>query len=264
VNGALAGLAVVVTRPAAQAAPMARALEAEGAEALLLPSLRIEPVRIDAAALATADPARYDDLVYTSVNAVESALAQLPRPRGARLFAVGSATKAALAAHGLEAIAPDGPDAANSEGLLALPELATPAGRRILILRGVGGRELLPDTLRVRGAEVACAELYRRAPAPPDLAVLARIAALRRAGHSCVLAVSSVEALDGLLAGIGAHWRAELLALPLLVPGSRVAAAAAARGHSGAAILAASAELPAQLDRLRRWWATNGTPRPAC
>jgi uroporphyrinogen-III synthase len=264
VSGALAGLAVVITRPAAQADPMARAIEAEGAEALLLPSLRIESLRLDEAARAAADPDRYDDLVYTSVNAVDSALAQLPRPRAARLFAVGSATRAALAAHGLDAIAPDGAGAANSEGLLALPELAAPTGRRILILRGVGGRELLRDTLRARGAEVACAELYRRAPAPPDLAVLARIAALRRAGRSCVLAVSSVESLDGLLAGIGAHWRAELLALPLLVPGSRVAAAAAARGHSGPAILAASAELPAQLDRLRRWWAANGTSQPAC
>lgn len=263
-NGALAGLAVVVTRPAAQAEPMARALEADGAEALLLPSLCIEALRLDAAALAAADPRRYDDLVYTSVNAVAAALAQLPRPQGARLFAVGSATRAALEAHGLAAIAPDGPGAASSEGLLALPEFAAPAGRRVLILRGVGGRELLRDTLRARGAEVTCAELYRRAPAPPDLAVLARIEALRRAGRSCVLAVSSVESLDALLAGIGAHWRAELLALPLLVPGSRVAAAAAARGHSGPALLAASAELPAQLERLRRWWAANGAPPPAC
>jgi uroporphyrinogen-III synthase len=264
VSDALAGLAVVITRPAPQASPMARALEAEGAEALCLPSLLIDPLRLDAVALAEADPQRYDDLVFTSVNAVESALAQLPRPQGARVFAVGAATQAALASHGVAAIAPAGPGAANSEGLLALPELATPAGRRILILRGVGGRELLRDTLRARGAEVACVELYRRAPAPPDLAVLARIAALRRAGRSCVLAVSSVEALDALLAGIGAHWRAELLALPLLVPGSRLASAAALRGHSGPAILAGSAELPAQLDRLRRWWAANGTPRPAC
>ena len=40
---------------------------------------------------------------------------------------------------------------ADSEGLLADPAFADVAGRRILIVRGVGGRELLARSLRARG-----------------------------------------------------------------------------------------------------------------
>lgn len=54
------------------------------------------------------------------------------------------------------------PDDARSEGLLTLPALVSVQGKKIVILRGNAGRELLTDTLRQRGADVTCVECYRR------------------------------------------------------------------------------------------------------
>jgi len=51
---------------------------------------------------------------------------------------------------------------ANSEALLAMPELAQVNGQRFLIIRGQGGREELANVLRSRGASVDYLDVYKR------------------------------------------------------------------------------------------------------
>lgn len=78
-----------------------------------------------------------------------------------RYFAIGRTT--ALALHTVSSADVRYPlDREISEVLLQLPELQTIAGKRALILRGNGGRELLGETLRERGADVTFVECYQR------------------------------------------------------------------------------------------------------
>ena len=107
------------------------------------------------------------DLLFAlSQHAVEFAHAQLQQqgvtwPHAPRYFAIGRTTALALhTASGIDVRYPL--DREISEVLLQLPELQNIAGKKALILRGNGGRELLGDTLRERGADVTFCECYQR------------------------------------------------------------------------------------------------------
>ena len=100
----LAGLGVVVTRPAAQAGPMVERLEALGARVVRLPLLAIEPpLDLEAARAMVRAAATCDLAVFVSTNAVDHGLALLREtcggvPAGMRLAAIGLATAQALQA----------------------------------------------------------------------------------------------------------------------------------------------------------------------
>ncbi len=223
----LGGKGVLVTRPAAQAAGLCHLIEQAGGRAIPFPTIEILPS-------AHPEPARgllaepWDLLIFVSRNAVEQALPLLPAtrlPSGPELGAVGAATAKALA----EADRP--PDLVPSEGydsesLLALPRLADMRGRRVLIVRGEGGRPLLGDTLAARGAEVAYAEVYRRALPGADAASLL----IRWDSDVQLVTATSGEVLDNLCTLLGEEGRERLLATPLAVVSERTAAAARALG----------------------------------
>jgi uroporphyrinogen-III synthase len=258
----LAGRTIVVTRPAAQAAPLAAAITAAGGEPLLFPLLEIAPA-VDPQPLLTAakELAAYDWAVFVSPNAVAYALpvllAEQPPPRdrpspplpnpspargegllaggrwpsGLRPATVGPGTARALAERGVtNCLAPS--ERFDSEALLALPELAPEqvAGRRVAIFRGDGGRELLADTLRARGATVDCIACYRRLPPAGGAQTLL---AAWRGGRLDAFTVSSSEALRYLLAMLDAEGRAHLQATPLFVPHARIAETARELGLTG-------------------------------
>ena len=155
---------VLVTRPGGQCDALCDALADAGFDARAVPVIDIVPVH-DPAGLRDAF-AQLDDtqlLIFISRNAVTHALASLPDPDRlrARVAAVGPATARAL----IDAkwrcdVAPEA--GFTSEALLAHPALQDVAGQRVLIVRGEGGRPLLGDTLRQRGAQVHYAEVYRR------------------------------------------------------------------------------------------------------
>jgi uroporphyrinogen-III synthase len=144
-------------------------IEAYGGIPRAFPVLEIAaPTAPEPARKALCAPA--DLVIFISPNAVSYAsqlLGEYSLPKNARLAAVGSGTAQALARAGLKVdLQPT--KRFDSEGLLALPELAQVTGQRILIVRGEGGRALLGDTLRARGAEVGYAEVYRRCRSATD------------------------------------------------------------------------------------------------
>ena len=214
----LAGRGVLVTRPRAQAAALCQLIAAAGGRALAFPTIEIEAAGDrESARRLLAEPA--DLLFFTSRNAVYYALALFPGgvlPASPRLAAVGKATAEALTAAGRAPdLVPEG--RYDSESLLALPELQELGGVRALIVRGEGGRPLLGETLRARGAEVAYAEVYRRVL--PEVEPAALLAGWERDVH--FVTATSGEILDNLMRILGEAGRERLLATPLAVVSDR-------------------------------------------
>ena len=154
---------VVVTRPRDQAEPVAAALRAAGFEPVVCPLIEIEPIDED-----PIDVRGYDWVVVTSANgAAELARRRRGEPR--RLAAVGDATAAALAEHGIPAEFV--PSVASQDGLLA--EFPRPAGR-VLFVGAEGARTLLAERLPAdfRAVYRTVESLPAQAPAG-DLVLLA-------------------------------------------------------------------------------------------
>lgn len=254
---ALDGVTVVVTRPAAQSARFIELATAAGATCLAYPTLLIEPLSLTPATLAQLQQRRWDWAIFTSTNAVSQALSSLAQPLAAKHAAVGRATARALEQAGIDVDAR--PDNATSEGLLALPEFAHVAGRGILLVKGAGGRDLLPSELRVRGATVLELEVYRRVVVEPEPAAMSALRDVIASGRRTVVTATSAEILRALLEHVAATDVTNLRAQPLVVPGSRVALEAMRQDWTGPVTHAATAEDEAMLAAVVRAAAAAGS-----
>lgn len=229
----LTGRTIAITRPAGQAASLARAIEQAGGRALVFPVIEIAPVADTAElAAACAELERFHLAFFVSPNAVEQALAYIrPRrswPAGLAVATVGQGSEAALARAGFgRVIAPAA--GFDSEAVLALPEFqaAAVAGREVVIFRGDGGRDLLGDSLAERGARVRYVTCYRRRIPDADPAPLLAAA---RAGGLDGLVLTSSEGVANLVAMVGPDGLADLAAVPAFVPHPRIAEAARRAG----------------------------------
>jgi uroporphyrinogen-III synthase len=234
-SGLLGGACVVVTRPAGSGAALARNVRALGGTPLLLPGLAVRAVGDDASALRALHAARQAQLcIFTSPAAVRFAFRLLPAlslPTRAVMFGIGDGTRTALARHGLAAHAPS--RRADSEGLLALPELADVRGRRIALIGAPGGRDLIAPTLRRRGAEVDAIHVYERVP--PRL-TRRHFSALAAAAEPLITLLSSGEALRNLGALLPADLLARLRRQALVVSSSRLAALAHTAGFTDVSV----------------------------
>ena len=228
----LQGKRILVTRPAEQAAKLAQMIAAQGGQAVFFPLLAIG-VADDPAPLQRAI-AQLDDYafaIFISPNAVDFGLPQIlaarPWPCALRAAAIGPSTTLQLAAHGVaNVISPT--ERFDSEALLELPEFAAQAlaGKKVLILRGNGGRELLAETLGQRGAQVCAVTCYHRSPPADGEPVVS----LLRNRQLDALTISSSEGLRNLLALLDTDAFEHLRRLPLFVPHQRIAQVAAELG----------------------------------
>jgi hydroxymethylbilane synthase len=174
-SGPLGGLRIMVTRADRQAAALADALEVQGADPIKCPVIEIEPIAVDSTALRDLD--RYDWLVLTSANGVDrfgELLRQADRdfPAHVKVAAIGSETAARAQDAGMTPVLV--PQRFVAEDLAdALAAVMAP-GARILLARAAGARDILPEQLRARGAQVDVLETYR---AVPPAGVQSRLAA---------------------------------------------------------------------------------------
>ena len=243
----------LVTRPAAQAGAWVERLRAAGFPARALPLLAIDPVA-DPSALRSAWTSLGDCALamFVSPNAVQGFFAARPPraswPAALRAAAVGPGTVQALVAAGVPAarcVAPQAPPF-DSGQLWTLLQDESWRGRRVLIVRGDGGRDEFAQALRGAGAEVAFVQAYARARPrwhPEEAALAAR--ALETPGEFVWL-LSSAEAAGHLPALLpGADWsRAIAIA-------SHPRIAAAARHLGFGRVMEAAPTTPAIVDALR-------------
>ncbi len=227
----LTGLKIVVTRPRNQAVQLVRSIEQTGGVALLFPLLDIAAVQ-DTRELdeQISRLAQIDLAIFISPNAVNYGIAAIRAagdiPQKLKIATVGQGSAKALRELGIvDIIAPT--QRFDSEGLLALPELQNVAGWHVMVFRGDGGRELLGDTLKARGATVEYATCYVRSKPQQDAGVLLN-------AKPDAITVTSSEALGYLWQILGQmlddRARAMLRSTPIFVPHQRIAELALQQG----------------------------------
>jgi uroporphyrinogen-III synthase len=230
-SGALAGRRIVITRPAGQVETLAEMIRADAGTPIVFPVIEIRDVA-DVKPLAELVD-RLDDFdfaIFISANAVAKAmnLVQTRRawPTHVRVATIGKGSEKALRRFGFaEIVAPTG--RFESEALLELAPLAEVAGKRIVIFRGDGGRELLGDTLAARGAAIEYAECYRRVRPDADVAPLLKLWAR---GELDAITVTSSEGLHNLYDMVGKLGQQWLRRTPTFAPHTRIVASARALG----------------------------------
>ncbi len=251
----LAALKILVTRPQHQADNFCHLLATAGARPERFATLEIHGPADKHRVNALLDQLdSYDLAIFISPNAVIAALTLL-RARGENFpqalarAAIGPATAAALRESGLPAslIAASGAD---SESLLAEPTLQDMHGLRVIIFRGRGGRALLGDMLRERGATTDYAEVYQRVSPQNKTLQLGP-----GSGHEDLdlITVTSAEGLQNLYDMTDAALRPLLLDIPLAVGGQRIAAAARQLGFNKIAVVAEKPTDEAMLTAILAW-----------
>ena len=196
--------AVVITRPLAQADAFAQRVSALGRKAIVFPLLEIAPLLDPAPVRAVlADVSGYAMVAFVSPNAIDATFSIVREwPKQVALAVVGEGSRMALARHGLTSanakiFSPLDPAWTDSETLLDVLDLSALQGKRILIVRGESGRELLADTLRGAGIEVVQVAAYRRNAPMLDKARRTQLMELAHSENDWI--VTSSEALRNLL-----------------------------------------------------------------
>jgi uroporphyrinogen-III synthase len=252
----LAGLTVVVTRPRQSAELTALALDAAGANAIAMPLLEISAISAPTLPLSRPPEA----IIFVSSHAAEFGVPELSRQRlianadsSQRIYAVGRATAATLKRLGIATVVTP-TSGEDSEALLALPDLVASMNKTMVIAKGDsegGGRQLLEDTLRGRGAAVFNLVCYRRAARALDAVERGQLAHHVKA-RATVL-VGSIETLDSLEKNLVAANLGMSAITHLLVPHARVAAAAMAAGAPRVSVV--SLEDNTLIESLSHWQA---------
>lgn len=239
----LKNVVIAVTRPIDQAKRLTTLIEANGGASLLFPLIAIAPLEDYSAFEASIDNIHEVDwAIFISTNAVQNAMPRLIKKLNGfsqthaqahgttqhchqhlhqlKFAAIGPTTAEALmqqgSAIGLKnVLVPD--TRFDSEALLNTPEMQAIFNQRVVIFRGVGGREVLAETLKKRGAHVTFAESYHRTNPQTDDTLLAR-AVKQQVCHALV--VTSSEAMRHLIQLT--HYADWLKSIPICVNHARI------------------------------------------
>ena len=200
----LQGRGIAITRPIDQAKKLSVLIEQAGGTPILFPLIEITPLKDYRQFEALVSQIEtYDWAIFISSNAVQNGMPRLVKqgiPSSLKFAAIGPVTASELQNFGVKyVLIPK--DRFDSESLLTLPEMTNVFSKKILIVRGVGGRDVLAETLKIRGAQVTFAECYQRTNPQTNCDLLAQLWADKKL-HGIV--VTSSEAMRHLLDLAGA------------------------------------------------------------
>ncbi|MGM0615330.1 MAG: uroporphyrinogen-III synthase [Pseudomonadota bacterium] len=242
---------VLILRPGERGEILAETLQQQGFSVERMDTLRLEPLPEDADLRSLwLDFDQFRKVIVISPFAAHCLEQALDRywpqlPVGIDYYCVGRGTADILHQQlGVRVRVPEAKrNEDTSEALLALPSLQRVEQQKILIVAGEGGRDLLADTLRARGARVTRASVYQRRYQPPDSSGIVRL----ESGNFQALIVTSGEQLQHL-----AKWcNQAALNQPLIVSSRRLATLAAELGFCAPTVAtgATPAALTAALTR---------------
>ena len=200
----LNSIGIAITRPIDQAKKLSVLIEQAGGTPILFPLIEITPLKDYRQFEALVSQIEtYDWAIFISSNAVQNGMPRLVKqgiPSSLKFAAIGPVTASELQNFGVKyVLIPK--DRFDSESLLTLPEMTNVFSKKILIVRGVGGRDVLAETLKIRGAQVTFAECYQRTNPQTNCDLLAQLWADKKL-HGIV--VTSSEAMRHLLDLAGA------------------------------------------------------------
>lgn len=224
----LRNIGVAITRPTGQAKKLTQLVEEAGGTAIPFPLIEITALEnyseFDGVISKLND---YDWILFISSNAVQNSMPRLLKqgiPKQLKFAAIGPTTAQSLNDFEIkEVLIPK--DKFDSESLLSLPEMHKMQGKKVMLVRGIGGRDVLANTLTERGAQVTFAECYQRINPQTNCDVLVEAFESKRL-HQIV--ITSSEAMQYLIDLAGeSDW---LKQVRICVNHDRVAEAATALG----------------------------------
>jgi len=241
INKLITDRVVWITRPPGQGENLRRLVERAGGRPICIPVIEIVPVQQQRL---LSDIARdvHDAhlIIFVSINAVHLAESVVPdfykMISGKQLLAIGEGTRTALQGRGFtEVLCPV--SGIGSEALLELEQFRSEAlsGKSILVVRGVGGRDKIAETMGQFGVTLKYLEVYERRK--PDLDVKT----MEEIWHDTppdTIVVTSVEGLHNLINMTPGALMERLRRIPLAVMSQRIQSVALSLGFTGSAAVA--------------------------
>lgn len=225
----LKDIPVLICRPEPSATDLANALKAVGAKCETLPCLKINTLKIEGETKQRLlDLDQYSSVVALSQYAAKPALDFIdeywPQPPVQQTwYAIGRKTADLISGNVATLVEPEAD--LSSEELLELPGLQNMEDERVLILKGIDGRDTIEKELVKRGAKVENVELYERvAPSYSDEEVSKALVAF---SSRCNSSSNYIVALSGEtvknLKRLADQIKQDLSEHHLIVPSERVA-----------------------------------------
>ncbi len=248
----LKNLKVLVTRPKQQTELLCQRIRERGGIAIAFPTIEIVEVeQVDDLKAKLKAYLNCDIAVFTSANAVDMLFQYIKTssfsfPKNIQCAAVGESTARRLHEHNINSVFPS--ETFNSEALLEIPLLKDVLHKKVTLFRGEGGRVLLAQELKKRGANLTEVIVYKREQ--PNINILEWIPTLKEID---AIVVTSNEGLHNFIDMTDALDNEWIKDKQLVVISPRIKMIAEQMGFTKQPLLASEASDQAIIKSLESW-----------